>query len=317
MDGDKGEVSKGPSAEDIESALNKTGFLLEHRVAQILRNYATVVTIGKAFLDPESGKSREIDVFASLEGSIDGVEAGNSPHIFVELAIECKNSSGPFVLIGDHGRDYHPWTGATIHVTFDPLKFGFPKALGRTLRSMLNLDTLPGMPTRDDFSGHQLLRMNRQGGNWKADNNAIYDSILYPLAKAWKHEADDWKNAEEGWQYASLSYTFPIIVTSGGVYVVDATEEDLDIHEVKWAAITRDFHSKELNCNFRADVVSFDNLDDYLNSQVLRVFDGATEALAENLRLFDPEWLITNLGEPRDRKEFDEWLRSYQEERQK
>src|ERR1700749_216790 len=105
------EAAQGPSSEDIESALNKTGFLLEHRVAKLLRGYRIAsevvpeVTVGDAYQDPESGKSREIDVYADFYEFVKR-DPEISVQVSVTLIIECKNSSGPFVLIGDHGMKY-------------------------------------------------------------------------------------------------------------------------------------------------------------------------------------------------------------------
>nr|BFE76700.1 hypothetical protein GCM10020092_100010 [Actinoplanes digitatis] len=48
----------------------------------------------------------------------------------------------------------------------------------------LGLDKLPGAPGGDGFVGNQLIRMNLQGGRWRATNDGVFDSIIYPLAKA-------------------------------------------------------------------------------------------------------------------------------------
>jgi hypothetical protein len=76
--------------------------------------------------------------------------------------------------------------------------------------------------------------MNRQSGTWRADNSAVYDSILYPLAKASNHY---WREITEGdedfdknapWKppYPYLAYLIPVIVTAGPVYTVDAVSDE-------------------------------------------------------------------------------------------
>src|SRR5260370_623597 len=112
---------------------------------------------------------------------------------------------------------------------------------------------LPQPPSAEEsFMGNQLLRMNRQSGAGRADNSAIYDSILYPLAKASNHR---WKEITEGdeefdpnapWEppYPYLAYLIPVIVTAGLVYTVDAVSAEPKVSKVKWARLRRRFQSK-------------------------------------------------------------------------
>lgn len=308
-----------PTADDIKDALNRTGFLLEYRVAQSLRQRKFSVSISQAYPDPETGKSREIDVFADI-----GRDARRQPvdiSITAELIIECKNSSGPFVLIGDHGEDYVGIDDAVV-LSFDPLRLDFPKALHKAVEYELKLDHLPGAPVKDDFTGYQLLRVNRQNNTWKADNNAVYDSILYPLAKALFHRLDvqneDDEDLEDEWKYPFLTYLFPIIVTSGQVFTVDVTSGEPEVSEAKWARVKRSFHSHERNADLRADLVSFKYWEEYIDSRVIKIVDSAQDVLAKNIHLFDPEWLLSNLGEPEgedNKAYFHEWLNGVREQR--
>lgn len=307
--------SSMPSALDIQTALSRTGFLLEYRVARSLRERGFDVDISRAYPDPTTGKSREIDVFANLDCQI-----GDANIIVIaDLIIECKNSSSPFVLIGDHGGDYAHMDESTI-LTFDPLQLQFYKAPSSSLEIELKLDHLPGSPLQGDFTGYQLLRLTRHGGTWKADNNAIYDGILYPLAKAWRYQIKERRSELDdkdikAWEYKALFYIFPIVVTSGKVFTVDVTGQEAEITEAKWAKIKRSFSSNELSGDLRADIVSFDHLNEYLDSRVLKVVKSAEAVLTKNIHLYDPEWLAANLGKPRrsqNRDFFEIWLSDVQ-----
>ena len=159
---------------------------------------------------------------------------------------------------------------------------------------------------------------------WKADNNAVYDSILYPLAKAWSYTIDrvreDKKEDEElhgiePWRFPWVYYFFPIVVTSGQLFVVEVSDGNPQVSEAKWAKIKRSFNSEDLKCDLRADIVSFDHWEEYLESRVVRIIDGAEDALTRNLHLFDPEWLLANFGEPEDMDFFQGWLDAFREER--
>ena len=305
-----------PSAAEIETALSKTGFLLEHRVAKILRNYNPKpdVTIGDAYPDPESGKSREIDVLAEFYEAVERKPDVNVM-ITITLIIECKNNSSPFVLIGDHGHEA-PWPRDLMVVSFDPFALGFSTKKYDKIEYEAELNRIPGLPTGKGFTGRQLLRLNRQGGDWKADNNAIYDSILYPLAKAsqfykgyLKREAEDFP--EDHWRYPGIRIILPVIVTSGPVYTVDATDDDLKIVAAKWASIKRTFHSEGLDGDFWFDMVSFTEWKEYLDQKIVKMFTDFQASMAKHIHFYDPEWMAANFGEPADGEFYQKWLSYY------
>lgn len=305
-------TAQGPSSEDIESALNKTGFLLEHRVAKILRNYdpGPDVEIGAAYPDPESGKSREIDVLADFYESVVR-KPDISVMVTVTLVIECKNNSGPFVLIGD--RKDSSFLRDFMVMTYDPFALRFSRSKYHQFEFEADMLHLNGLPTHGDFVGRQLLRMNRQNGTWKADNNGVYDSILYPLAKAWKYhreylEREKEDSPEEHWQYPGIRFILPVIVTSGPIYTVDATDDDLKINTVKWATIKRTFHSKDLDGELWADIVPFSGWKEYLDEKIMKIFTEAQGALTKNIHFYDPEWMTANFGEPAHQEFFQQWL---------
>lgn len=314
------DIAPGPSPEDIESALNKTGFLLEHRVAKILRNHDSKpdVEIGDAYPDPESGKSREIDVLSDFYESVER-KPDISVMVTVTLIIECKNNSGPFVLIGDRKlgsslRDF-------MIMTFDPFAIGFSRSKYHSFQYEADMRHVDGLPRYGDFVGRQLVRMNRQNGAWKADNSGVYDSILYPLAKAWQYhrgyvEREKEDTPEEHWQYPGITFLLPVIVTSGPIYTVDATDDDLKISSAKWASIRRTFHSEEIDGDFWADIVSFSAWREYLDDKIIKIFMEAQSVLAKHIHFYDPEWMTANFGEPAEKEFFQVWLDHHLAKRQ-
>jgi hypothetical protein len=164
---------------------------------------------------------------------IDDVEHGKIEGLlYVELIIECKNTTAPFVLVGETIPNH--WFADSIFLSFDPLRLNFPGRQGWSLETRLPLKRPRPPSAEESFIGNQLLRMNRQSGTWRADNSAVYDSILYPLAKASNHY---WREITEGdedfdknapWKppYPYLAYLIPVIVTAGPVYTVDAVSDE-------------------------------------------------------------------------------------------
>ncbi len=77
--------------QSIIAALDQTGFLLEQRVAQLLmaNGQFTDVALNSPFQDPDSGKSREIDVTANmLKAAGDG--SMGAAYLEAKLVVECR-----------------------------------------------------------------------------------------------------------------------------------------------------------------------------------------------------------------------------------
>jgi hypothetical protein len=298
-----------PSNEQVLAALDRTGFILEYRTAQTLRSKNFETYISEAYPDPASGLSREIDVRATWERAI-----GRQPVdliLMIDLIIECKSGLNPFILIGE--RNQNPvFVDDAINLSFDPYSLAFKEKRYNRVRYDLRLESLPGTWRKEDFVGYQLVRMHQQSGNWRADNNAVYDSILYPLAKAWQHWVKEMKREEQSdppeWQYPAVSYVIPIIVTAAPVFTVDVTEESPVVMEVGWANLKREFKSDELSGDLRIDVVNSGHFTEYLDSRILKIANNAADALKANIHLFDPEWLLANLGKPANSDFFNAWL---------
>jgi hypothetical protein len=309
--------TRAPAPSDVISALNRTGFLLEYQVAQVLRERGFTTYLNYPYPDPETGKSREMDVRAGMECHVkrQPVEV----YVSVDLVIECKNTPNPFVLIGERGPHVQEFN-ERILVSFDPLKLNFPDHPYEAVRFTMKLDDLPGMLTEEDFAGRQLLRMNRVNGNWRADNNEVYDSVLYPLLKMSQHLTrrffeDEDEDTIADWEYPNITFILPIIVTSGPVLTVTITDNGPLVDEVGWAALGRTFHSGRGFQRLRVDVVSFKHFDEYLRSRMIRVFESAQATIRSNIHLYDPEWLLANRGEPEDIDFFNSWLSSTRESR--
>jgi hypothetical protein len=299
-----------PSSEEIITALGSTGFLLEQRVAQKFRAADYLAIISDAFPDPETGKSREIDVFGVTEYSLD--KGPVTLLVVGEVVAECKSSLNPLVVVGTHGEDFS-FHDESIIYPFDPFSLKFSAKPHATLASELELMRLPGYQGKDDFVGHQLVRMNRNGRTWRADNNSIYDGILYPLVKARQHRiGNNARQPEDNippWIWPQLVYIFPVVVTAGQVFTVAIDKgSDPEVNLVKWATLKRSFNSNDMKTELRVDVVSFRHFSEYLTARVTATVDNAGDLIKNNAHLYDPEWLLANFGEPQHKEFFDAWL---------
>jgi len=77
---------------ETKEALLRSGYLLEHRIEEFLRRKAYYVEANEAYPDPETAKSRELDIYA-----IGAQKAGPEERdfIFPVLLVECVNNPQP------------------------------------------------------------------------------------------------------------------------------------------------------------------------------------------------------------------------------
>jgi hypothetical protein len=78
----------------MKEAIQHSGYLLEQRVEPIIKNSGYYVETNPIFRDPDTDKSREIDISA-LAGV--GVYRKEGSFIFPNLLCECENNFQPIV----------------------------------------------------------------------------------------------------------------------------------------------------------------------------------------------------------------------------
>ncbi len=84
------------SIDQVEEALGRSGYLLESRLEKVLRENGFYVEANSSYLDSETGKSRELDLFA-MNGY--GIGSNEVEYIFSVLLIEAVNNPQPIAFI--------------------------------------------------------------------------------------------------------------------------------------------------------------------------------------------------------------------------
>jgi hypothetical protein len=286
-----------PTSDDVISALERTGYLLEQRVASKVRSAGFTVVTGKAFKDPEEGKSREVDVFAFKEVWDD---SSRNVRVSIQLVIECKRSDGPYVVLGrnptvlDTHRQPHSHTMPVNQVRWlEYVDERSARQYGMQAWKWLGLHELPGSPNRDTQKGLQLVRMNLKNKAWSAENSSVFESLTVPLMKAveaFRPSRDNNPNPK----YGHLCLCFPIVVTSGELFYVNGEAEDPTAERVDWVPLERDIKMDAMTGLFNLDVVTFGALERYLQERVLLFSEAVGEEVAK-----DPDKLKQRELEPR------------------
>ena len=248
-------------------AIGQSGYLLEQHIGTQLEALDFHIRTNVAFEDPDEGKSREIDVSA-----IKRVANNDAAKVsaFVELVVECKNSTNPLVFITRPKNASDPRTA--------PREFRFPsvykmtKDLGGGRSTFREIDGFFHLGFDKIHYRHQLpakavqfCRIDRKGSGWHANHGGLYDAIFYPMAKAVSARlADVPRNSSPGaWKYVWL--IFPLIVTTGDLLVVDSTDPNPVPVSQDWVGFSRDLKSGKLTGIYAVDFVRRDGLEKFVH----------------------------------------------------
>jgi hypothetical protein len=266
-----------PTSEQIVDALRAAGWLLEQETDSALRQRGYATAVGSAFPDPDDpSKSREIDVMAYKRLHVD---ADLRVSVGIRCLVECKQSSQPYVLIGkpiDDEERLRPrlsevYRFDTVVVRREKIGANATRQYSDNARTYLGLADIPEAPWNHNFLANQMTRLERKN-KWIADNRGIFDSLVYPLAKATHHYRRQMNKTytehRPSRDWASIQFLYPLVVTSAPLYKVDVTVMPYQPASADWVPMVREIRSGTLDGRYITDVVQADAFGSYLDNHV-------------------------------------------------
>lgn len=171
--------------DDLYEVIEKTGFLLEHKVARAFETCGWNIIGNKYYIDDISGGPREIDLIAYKHTSVAGIS------LYTTVIISCKKSQDDvWVFLGRKPSPndpnierwpVHTWSNSKV-IDFQLKLEGFNAAYYKSLIEY-NVATLAGMPDLDIFAFQEVNLKKKTAHN---DKN-IYNSVT-SLLKALSYE---------------------------------------------------------------------------------------------------------------------------------
>jgi hypothetical protein len=264
-----------PDDDEVVEALRQSGHLLEQEIAAGLETVGFATETNRAFADPEEGKSRELDVWATRTLYEDDER---QLRVFIQLLIECKSSRAPFVVLTRPlGKGYRRSPPQELSFPVPEYHTNVTNAAGRSYRVVpaffyLELDQ-QYWPWTDGRRGVAIIRLDRQKDKWAADNTGIFDSLVYPLAKAMLAFRNHFNPTGRAtpvpghWKYVGLF--LPVVVLDSRLYVVDGSSNAPQVEVVQHVRVQRELRTKHLQGLFGIDVVHRDYLLDWVSRVVV------------------------------------------------
>ena len=261
-------MNTSPSSKDIVDALKQSGYLMEQEVATQLEALNFHVWTNWAFEDSDEGKSREIDVRAIKQVAHNEEKKLSA---YVEIIVECKNSTNPFVFIE---RPKNKTDGRYVpqELLFPSAKYSAQKKIGENRAQIREKDAFFHLGFDEvhyDFVAEmkvvQFCRIVRRGEKWQANHGDLYDSIFYPLAKALTAQKREIRmgTRHDEWRY--FWFFVPMVVTSGDNFCVDSTEADPVPQERNYVTFKREIRSGKLKGTFAVDFIRQNQLENFVS----------------------------------------------------
>jgi hypothetical protein len=262
-----------PTEDQILQALNRTGFMFEQRVANVLGEDTST---GWAFKDQDTGVSREIDIYKSGYANI--YDRRRSIDIRWIILGECKSYQWPWVVLTK------PWGDFRYHLDSPELM----TTLAAKIELGIDDEMIPVHKDEKTFSqtygevrfqkyprAVQLVKLNKKSGGWEAHSGDIFSDITYPLAKAISLTKDQFEKKGTESEYwnrrREIQIVFPAIFISSPIYVVSAAASNPAVEQANHVVLERRLSSESVEGLFRYDLVHVDGIREWYNDHVLGV----------------------------------------------
>lgn len=246
----------GDIESNIETAIKKTGFVLEDKVCKCLENNGWNVISNRYYIDDVKGVEREIDMIAYRTQQVEDV------HFYTALIISCKKDEENY------------WTFLTRDVREDDPNIALYPILSWTNREDLNymieqssVENLIKESSESSIDtiyslNEYVFAFQRVKNNSPKNDGAIYDSIISTI-KASEYE----RNSLNYRCKKTVFYNFNLIsIFEGNMYKAHFSQFDeieiSEIDDIKY--LNRHIVNQQENF-YRVHFIRFDCLDNYIS----------------------------------------------------
>jgi hypothetical protein len=249
---------------EAKEALKRSGYLLESRVEKILRDEGYYVEANAAYPDPETGKSRELDVYG-----MGATKAGPNDYdyVFAVLLIECVNNLEPLAFITKE-----PLVGFLHHqeVKLAGLPVKIPAKKSRD-----SWEALPDFLGMDRYHHYCKGRVatqfcsfsrKKKDQEWMASHHpdqfesfrklsAAVEYFIDRHYKSWRFGADEWLNVE---------FYYPLLLLQGQLLEARPSKRSLRMVRADHVQYRRSALIGREQVEYQIDVITEDYFPQYL-----------------------------------------------------
>jgi hypothetical protein len=278
------------SETEIEDALRRSGYLIEYRIEQVLRDEGYHVAANETYPDPITGKPRELDLSATGAERI----ASDKEWLFSMLLIECVNNPYPLAFLSKETQ-----TGF-VHV-YDIMFSGLPAhifkrtgARGGNLAEYLKLDKMHHYcagRTATQFCSFQPKK-NTKPIEWMAWHEEGHFESFSKLCQVVNYSVEHHfqQTVSMSDDSINLQTYYPIVVVGGELLDISHEGNCINIETTNHAHYVQSYIREGTQDNYHIDVVTekyFPTLVKLITSEVEQIAKQAVAAERELHRTID------------------------------
>ncbi len=248
---------------EIKSALIRSGYLLESRVAELLNRKGYFVESNIAFQDPETKKSREIDLFADYRG-VHFYSKQKNVYISTYLIIELINNPQPIVFFINKSFNLNPLSEKMRFVTTPKYK-----AAQFHFVDQLHIEEFHHLETRDLCT--QYCSFSKKKAADKKETNewmASHPDALHDTFKKLLQFTDYKRNTlESGFLKNDATRFFlfqPLLVVQGDVFKAYGLQRSVNLKRSDMIQFEFNYHYHKEPSAIMIDVVTEKSFSSYL-----------------------------------------------------
>jgi hypothetical protein len=244
-------------------ALSRSGYLLESRIEAFLRREEFRVVMNGVYPDPETGKARELDIWASYARCWP-TGPDNTDNISFEIVAECINPPQPIAFITrtwpdrffEHGDRWDALKigGDPLHVPVDQLSTNWA-----WLSSALKMERYHHYGAKRLATQYCSFELKKGSSTWMAKHRDEDHSTFRKLCDATDHYLRAlFHEGHAGTvdQDLFLTFVYPVLVVQGELFEVRGDANPLEVTSVPHVQYrcTQMYGSRQED--FQIDVVS-------------------------------------------------------------
>jgi hypothetical protein len=253
------------SEHEMRQALLRSGYLLEHRIETTLRRQGWYVDASHAYRDADTGKSRELDLYAIRWWEIKTkTKNRRGDRVWVELLIECVNNSQPVAFLTK--RDpFASGVNALPEIKFvcDPQDVR-TKQGRQDIRDFLDMQDYQHYCVGRIASQFCSFVRKKDKSDWMAMHEDEHFAVFSALVKALEDSLSGFTYTKG--TYLSATFLYPVLVLQGTLLDVRHDGSRLEFKKANWIRYRRSLVFGKKQISYVIDVVTERGLSKYLKT---------------------------------------------------
>lgn len=268
---------------EIKTAINSSGYLLEQRIEALLQKKGFYVTTNDAYIDPATGKSRELDVDAIYGSRL----SRDYDFTFLRLLCECENNQQPVVFFTKDPIDigiYH----YDVKIAGLPIQFLWKDGKSKkrefiSIVDFLRLDKYHHYCKGLVSTQYCSFTSKKADGKWLAQHPEDQHNSLVDLIYALEARIDEYyenyslpgKNDKD---QINIEFYLPVLVLQGDLLLANQTKNGLRIKKADYIKYKKEYFFKGKRNTYVIDVVTEKYFTSYLK-MIVSEFEKSSKAI--------------------------------------